>query len=402
MGRTVCEPAPEPRADRCPGSLALHEAQDGWLARVRIPGGRVESDQLRALASAAALGSGLVEVTSRANLQLRGLTPSAAPELAAIMSGARLLPSPPHDRVRNVIASPVGGRHPDSRGATDGLVSAIDRALCADPGLTELPGRFLFAVDDGSGLALDHVADVALVARDGQSYALAIAGQLTADWVPAGRVAASAVATAAAFLEERSERNQRAWRIGELDRGAEAIASRMGTKLTGTLQRNRSLMPGRLEQRDGRAAITALCPLGRLDGQDLAVLAELAPEVRFGTRRTMTVIDIDPSAATDVEQALTALSLVLEPGSGWVGLTACAGLGRCPNARLDVRAAAAARTQIRRAGAPAEHWAACERRCGERPGEPIAVTAMPDGIAVRIDGTERVVASLSDAIAVLP
>jgi sulfite reductase beta subunit-like hemoprotein len=300
-----------------------------------------------------------------------------------------------------VIGSPVAGRHPDSRASTDPVVSAIDRALCADPGLTALPGRFLFAVDDGSGVALDHVADVAFIARDEQSYALAIAGRLTADRVPAQRVAASAVAVAAVFLAERSERAGRAWRIGELDRGAEAIASRLGTKLTGTLPLHRSLMPGRLEQRDGRAAITALAPLGRLDGSDLVALAELAPEVRFGTPRTVTVIDIDPSVAADIDQALTALCLVLEPRSGWVGLTACAGLGRCPTARLDVRLAAAARAQIRRAGAPPEQWAAWQRRCGERPGEPIAVAALPDGVAVRIDGTERVVASLDDAIEVL-
>ena len=389
--RAVCTPTPQLEADRCPGTLALHEGQDGWLARIRIPGGRVDARQLDALGRAAAIGSGLVEVTSRANLQLRGLPPDAAPELAAILSGAGLLPSLAHDRVRNVIASPVAGRHPDSRADTDPVVTAIDRLLCADRSLAELSGRFLFAVDDGSGIALDQVADVTLIARDERSYAVAIGGKPASVVVPASEAAEAAVASASEFLAERIRREVPAWRIADLDRGGERRAQ----------PRRRGLLPGRLEQRDGRTAITALASLGRLDGSDLAALAELAPEVRFGTRRTLTVIDIDPSVAADVERALMALGLVLEPRSGWVGLTACAGFGRCAKARLDVRAAAAARARTRPANAPAEHWAACERRCGEPREEPVAVAALPGGVAVRLDGTEQVVASLGDAIAVL-
>jgi sulfite reductase beta subunit-like hemoprotein len=391
MRRAVCTPAPRLETDRCPGSLALHEAQDGWLARVRIPGGRVDGPQLSALARAAALGSGLVEVTSRANLQLRGLPSDGGERLASILVEAGLLPSVAHDRVRNIIASPVAGRHPSSRADTDPVVAAVDRLLCADQSLAALSGRFLFAVDDGSGMALDHLADVTLIARDERSYAVAIGGKPASSIVPASEAAEVAVAAAAEFLAERTRRHVLAWRIADLEGGG------------GRLEQpaRRGLTPGRIEQRDGRAAITALAPLGRLDGSDLAALAELAPEVRFGTRRTVTVTDIDPGVSVDVDRALTALGLVLEPRSGWVGLTACAGLGRCANARLDVRAAAAARAQNRRADAPTEHWAACERRCGERRDEPVAVAALPDGIAVRLDGTEQVVANLGDAIAVL-
>jgi len=381
----------------------LHRAQDGWLARVRIPGGRVAADQLMALSGAASIGNGPVELTSRANLQLRGFGAGAGADLAAIVGEAGLLPSPVHDRARNVIASPVAGRHPSARGDTDAVVESIDRGVCADPALAELPGRFLFAVDDGSGTALDRSADVVLICREDGNYSLALAGQATADAFHPADAATVAVAAAAAFLAERSERGVDAWRIAELEQGAAAIARRIATAIAGPLDGSSGhrLAPGRLEQRDGRVALTGLAPLGRLEGPDLARLAEVADEVRVGTGRTVTVLDVDPTAVTVIEAELASLGLVVQPGSGWVGLSACAGLGRCPQARIDVRSAAMARARSRRPGAAAEHWAACERRCGERADQPIAVAALRDGVAVRRGESESVASTVADAIAVL-
>ena len=402
MARSACA---EERtvADRCPGTLVLHRAQDGWLARVRIPGGRLAADQLMALSRAASIGNGLVELTSRANLQLRGFGAGAGADLAAIVGEAGLLPAPVHDRARNVIASPVAGRHPSARGYTDAVVESIDRGVCADPALAELPGRFLFAVDDGSGTALDHSADVVLICREDGNYSLALAGQATADAFHPADAATVAVAAAAAFLAERSERGVDAWRIAELEQGAAAIARRIATAIAGPLDgpSGHRLAPGRLEQRDGRVALTGLAPLGRLEGPDLARLAEVADEVRVGTGRTVTVLDVDPTAVTVIEAELASLGLVVQPGSGWVGLSACAGLGRCPQARIDVRSAAMARARSRRPAAAAEHWAACERRCGERADQPIAVAALRDGVAVRRGESESVASTVADAIAVL-
>jgi precorrin-3B synthase len=391
-------------ADRCPGSVVLHRAQDGWLARVRIPGGRVTADQLVALSRAASLGNGLVELTSRANVQLRGLGEDAGEAMAAIVAEVGLLPSPAHDRVRNVIASPVAGRHPRSLGSTDAVVQRIDRGLRADPRLAELPGRFLFAVDDGSATAFDRVADVALICRGQGRYSLLLAGRATLDTFAEADAAAAAIAAASAFLAERRERGVDAWRIADLDLGAGAIARRIGTEIaTPPLEQppGRRLEPGRQTQRDGRVALTALAPLGRLDGEALARLARIAGEVRVGTGRTISVLDVDPAAVATVEARLASLGLVVTPGSGWVGLSACAGLGRCPKARIDVHSAASARARSRRPGAAAEHWAACERRCGERADQPISVAAEGDCVAVRRGESELIVAGVQNAIAAL-
>ncbi|MFD0473349.1 hypothetical protein ACFQ0B_37660 [Nonomuraea thailandensis] len=97
------------RPDACPGALQVHEAADGPLARVRLPGGAASAAQLHALADCAeTFGSGVIELTSRANVQVRGLHSPAA--FAQHLAAAGLLPSAGHERVRNIVASPLSGR----------------------------------------------------------------------------------------------------------------------------------------------------------------------------------------------------------------------------------------------------------------------------------------------------
>jgi precorrin-3B synthase len=301
--------------DRCPGLIHLHPAGDGDLARLRLPGGRLTPAQLQAVARAARHGNGIVDITARANLQLRGVRDATA--VAAELQAAGLLPSATHDRVRNILASPFGGRHPRSLYPTDALVAALDRALCADPALASLPGRFLFAVDDGSGTLDAARADVVLRARPGGRF------QVGARIVPPDEAVALALTTRHAPGGPAATREPRL---------------------------------GRLRQNDGRDAVTVLAPLGRLGPTLLDRLAATGCEVRLSTRRTVTLLD--------VEGALSLDGFVTAEDSGWWGLTACAGTA-CVRARADVRALAAARAARRRGLAdPTEHWSGCERACG--------------------------------------
>lgn len=304
--------------DRCPGVLRLHEAADGLLARVRLAGGRISPEQLRAVAAAAELGNGIVELTSRASLQIRGLADGS---VSTVLEAAGLLPSRTHERVRNIIASPLAGRHPLSVRDTDATVAALDAALCADPRLATLSGRFLFGVDDGSGMLGRPVH--ALIGPDGS-----IAEALTA----AHASLAGGPGDTAVF--------------------------RTGPPLT----------LGPLTQRDGRIALTFMPPLARLDVTSALELAAIGFELRVSVRRTLTMLDLDPVAVPELTEMLNGLGLVTDQDSGWVGLTACAGLGACTRAERDVRALAAARAAVRHASDPPEHWAACERNCG-RPDE---------------------------------
>src|SRR6266700_589888 len=94
--------------DACPGLLDLHEARDGYVARIRLPGGYAGPSALAALAALASrFGSGFVDLTARGNVQIRGVRPGQAGDLARCAARAGLLPSPAHDRARNITASPL-------------------------------------------------------------------------------------------------------------------------------------------------------------------------------------------------------------------------------------------------------------------------------------------------------
>jgi precorrin-3B synthase len=389
------------RRDRCPGVLALHEAADGWLARVRVPGGRLSAGVLLALATLSEqLGNGLVDLTARANLQLRGLAYDAAPALAPALAALGLLPSASHDRARNVLASPLAGRAPSALDDVDDIVALLDTEVSANQLLSELPGRFCFLVDDGTGVGRDIGPDVTVVARGQGRFGVALDGHALR-FEGDGAVAVDvALRAAGAFVLARGD----AWRLSETPGGPATIASALGLTLARTTraERTRGVVPGVVEQRDGRVALTALAPLGQLSPSLLRALAAVSDDVRLSTRRTVTLVDLDPGAVDAAREALAAAPLVLDRASGWVGLTACAGTHGCPRALADVRAAAALRAGARAASDPAEHWSACERRCGEVSGTPVSIAVRPAGdVEVRADARTCVVASLHEAAQLL-
>ena len=272
-------------ADRCPGVLRLGVAADGHLARIRLPGGLISAGQMRVLARLAGeLGDGRVELTSRGNVQLRALPASAASLLTDQLTRAGLLPSLSHDRVRNVLASPLAGL--DGGCDLTAIVRALDAGLCARPRLAELSGRFLFAVDDGRG-------DVACLSAD-------VVAQVQADGVVVNGLASGGtdddvvtvmLACAEAFLDEAAAQGGTAWRIADLADGTErvraTVAARLG--LAATVQ------PGGASPSSGRpvgvvgpggTAAVLLAPLGRLTAAQLIWLAGHLTGRPGGLRRT--------------------------------------------------------------------------------------------------------------------
>jgi hypothetical protein len=189
------------------------------LVRLRLIGGRVPSARLRSLVSVAeAYGDGRVRVTGRANLQLRGLPGSdgsLAPDVLEALEATGLVPTRTHELVRNVMTSPqsgLAGGRADLRGAA----ADLDRLLRADPGLADLPGRFLFVLDDGRGDLLERTCDLGLVALDARTAQLRV-GAGWGDTVALADAAARIAGLAGRFLTVRGEGADAPWHVTELD-----------------------------------------------------------------------------------------------------------------------------------------------------------------------------------------
>ncbi|MBF9133876.1 precorrin-3B synthase [Plantactinospora sp. S1510] len=407
-------PSPRSPEDRCPGALRAHQAADGLLVRVRLPGGQLRPDQLRVLAEVATTdGDGTLELTSRANLQIRGLPDDDAVRRAAErIATAGLLPTPTHERVRNLLASPLSGRDGSGGNGSGGdgsggdgsgrldvrpLVRDLDAALRAAADLASLSGRFLFALDDGRYDVATLGADLCWIAG---ADTLRLAGTDTGLRVGPEAAVELLIEAARAFLRVRGDRRD-LWRLADLPDGPARVTEALGRPVG----QPDSPVPANGKAASGKAAggaapevgvrpdglVVAGVRLGRLTATQARVLADLAgtDEMIITPWRSVVLDSVRP----DTVGCLVTAGLLVEPSSPWLGVTACTGRPGCASALADVRqdltdaladGATGAEPPAAAAGrALPVHVVGCDRCCG-RPVGP-AVLAVATGAGYRIE-----------------
>ncbi|UOY04113.1 precorrin-3B synthase [Blastococcus sp. PRF04-17] len=264
-------------------------------------------------------------------------------------------------------------------------VPAFDAELRADPRLALLPGRYLAAFDDGRGDVAGLGADVGLLALDAGTVALLLAGADTGLRAVPQDAVGLALAATRAFLDERARQGGTAWRLAELSAGGARIAGALGGQRAEPVPVPPSPVTGpagAVAQSDGRTALVAVVPLGRLTATQADLLAATAPtDLQVTPWRSVVVPDLADAAAA---AELTAARLVLDPRSAWLRVTACAGLPGCARSLADVRADASravAAGALPAAGAR-QHWAGCGRRCGRPSGAVVDVVATGQGYRI--------------------
>ncbi|MFI9503177.1 precorrin-3B synthase [Nocardia sp. NPDC052566] len=385
-------------SDSCPGVLRLHEAADGPLARVRVPGGRLEPAQLRALAEAARdLGDGNIELTSRGNLQLRQVRDAG--ELTTRLEAAGLLPSHTHERVRNIVASPLSGR---IGGTADvhGLVPVLDAGLLGAPRLAELPGRVLFTLDDGRGDISGLDGDLGVHATDADEFAIVLAGRDSGIRVSAADAVDVLLAAAHVFVELNSGQ----WRLHEVGGGIERVVDRLG--LTPGAERLELGAPhdipiGWLAQDNGLVSLGAGVRLGSLPSRTAEFIAAVEHPIVITPWRGLVIADLEEWPAEQVVRVLAPMGLIFDANSPWLRVSACAGQPGCAKSLTDVRADVAAAVESGRVLPDSElraadgtfaadevavpgrqHWSGCARRCGRPKGAVTDVVATDAGYRV--------------------
>jgi precorrin-3B synthase len=155
----------------CPGALRPMQSGDGLVVRIRLSGGRMVPDQARRIAELAAThGNGLMDLSARANLQLRGVTPdSHAPLIAALTDMGLIDRDAQVESRRNILISPFWREGDD----TQRIAADLAHRLAA-PDAPALPGKFGYAIDIGSSpvlreasadIRVERLADGGLIVR---------------------------------------------------------------------------------------------------------------------------------------------------------------------------------------------------------------------------------------------
>lgn len=344
------------------------------MVRLRLPGGRLPASTLRRLSDLVlAHGNGVLQLTSRAGLQLRGLPDPLPPAFVEAVTATGLLPSPTHERVRNIVASPLTGLH-GGRADVSGLTRALDAALITEPVLADLPGRFLFVLDDGRGDVVDLRLDLGYRATGPEGGYLLVGGPERGLPVTADEVVPTLVRLALAFAEARADSG--AWHVRELPTWTDGLGLAPVPPLVAPAATPLGVV--------GHAASVAV-PLAMLTAVQVAAVERAVGDglVVVTPWRGLVL----PGAA-DALDTLAGAGLVVDEEGAWSQLSACVGAPGCARSRIDTAALAAALV-AEVPSLPRAHVSGCERRCGAPTGDHVDLVA-PDLVeAVRAVGGRR-------------
>lgn len=393
----------------CPGALHAVEARDGLLVRVRVPGGSIQPEQLAMLARASAsFGDGNIDITARANVQLRGVRQAALSALALALGEANFIPSAEHDRVRNIEVSPFSGFHSSERVDALKLARELDSRIIADPELSRLPAKFRFALDGGAPGANVHGADLALTADEvsgdmhihvwvaSQSLGLHVMEEQAVDvLIDAARYSLE--------LARKNGYNEGGWRLATLPNAAHELRNHLQGRLqTCTCPSSpsvRTVSPLGVFASNHVALVNLVptVPLGRLTVVQALGIAEIATahalHLRLGWWRGIVLAGAQRSEVTSITEQLESLGMPVDNSLGYVGISTCSGIHGCLKAHADVRQdASALAAQLVQLQLP-PGWnaiiAGCSKRCAMRERASVVLTAAPLGYNILLDGVER-------------
>ena len=407
------QPTVEERRSACPGLFRMSKARDGAICRVKLAFGDLSSDQARRVADAAQrFGNGTIEITNRANLQIRGVRPDTENPLIALLLDAGLGPLTDRgDDVRNVMISPIAGAYSDSVDVRT-LGSQLLGALQTNSSYQTLSPKFSILIDGGESVAIvDHPHDLWLspidLERNAPRFAFGVAGvpPTTADDQPAlGTVttehAFDFITTILDLFVEWNLTHPEAARLRHMiaDMGAERFVDQLELRL-GFQVRSKELAdwrraPPRLNSHlgilpDGNGSncfVGAMAPLGRLDPGLLQLLAELADKhshrkLRMTPWQSVLLPDVCIDNAANALADLEALGLSANPQKVLATMLSCSGSAGCGSALAATQADGLKLAALLdgKTGIPQIHMSGCVKSCASPSAKPVTLIAIAPG-----------------------
>ena len=377
-----------------------------FMIRVRIPGGKTSSYQLKALAAIAeTYGNGVLDLTTRQQVQLRHIKIEDLPLIFAKMDEVGLTSlQTGMDNVRNVMTCSVAGLSPDEVLDATPLVRAINDEILGNTAYSNLPRKFNVAVTGCPDNCIHmETQDLALVpamydAGHGKSlgYNVLAGGKLGSGgyriatplniFVTEEDVLAVIRTILEIFRDHGSRENRIQARLAFLleewgeSRFREEVETRVGKTLLQagddarkTVEKNHS---GIYRQRQSGMNYVGLKVLvGRIRHDDLAKVAALAEkygtgEVRISPAQTLIITNVADRKIGDLDQELLVRQFAYNPSPIYKGLVSCVGSDYCNLGVIETkgRAVEMAKALEARLGSTLKpitmHWSGCPAACG--------------------------------------
>jgi len=375
-----------------------------FMLRLRIPNGVLSAQQLRVVASIVERygDNGSCDITTRQNLQLRGVLLADLPEILKRLKEAGLSTiQSGFDNPRNVTGNPLAGIDPheivDTRPYTTKLQTFLTNNGEGNPDYSNLPRKWNTAVAGAKDNFLLH-NDIVFhpVERDGVlGFGVWIGGILSSQmnayavplnaWVRPDEICKMTDTVIRLWRDngERDKRPKGRFRLYLDQVGLEAFRTQVealfgsltpdpGSVFDTTPRSHYGIHP---QKQDGLSFAGLHIPVGRLTAEDLQDLASASQnygsgEVRLTEDQNVIIVGLP----TDRIDAFRADALVqrfpLKPGTIAAGTVSCTGNTYCGFALTNTKdqALAAARELDAELDLPEElkiHWTGCPNTCAQ-------------------------------------
>lgn len=307
----------------CPGALRPMMSGDGLVVRIRARGGRLEPEAVRGIALLARrFGNGLVDLSARANVQLRGVTEATHAPLIDGLRGLDLIDaSPEAEARRNIVVTPFWKA---GDGTTD-LATRLAEALAREDA-PQTPGKFGYAVDTGPAPVLAGTSADIRIERDASGGLILRAdGSATAEPVTLETAVPRALDLARWFLASGGAPAGRGRMAAHLAGGAE-LPPAYRTAIAPPHSAAPPPAPGPLLQ-----GFLAAFAFGQTIAETFAALADAGP-IRLTPWRMVLIEGATKAPGID--------GLITDPDDPLLNVTACTGAPGCPQGRGETRALA--------------------------------------------------------------
>ncbi|WP_445221167.1 precorrin-3B synthase [Bradyrhizobium sp. Pa8] len=354
----------------CPGALRPMQSGDGLVVRVRPFGGRLEAAQVAGLAELAErYGNGLIDVTSRANLQIRGVSEQGHRRLLDGLALLRLLdPDTDIEARRNILVTPFW----NSGDETQALAAELEEAL-ADSAL-DLPTKFGFAIDDGNSRVLaGDSADVRIERDRGGRLLVRADGARLGRFVARGEAVSTALALASWFISSGGAKG---------GRGRMAALIAAGAVLPQSLSGETEPAPVMAASRPGHY------PHGALVGIAFGQMLHTTLHQFSGCGHALRMTPWRMVLSEGKREMPSGAGLITEPYDPALRVIACSGAPRCREAHADTRALASALAP-RIALDTRLHVSGCAKGCARSGASAVTLVATSAGFDLVRDGSTR-------------